>query len=177
MKNAIIGLIITLASLTYTSSVNADVVGDLQNCSLLNNDAQRLSCYDKLANRKSSTPNSANVAVESSQLPILKAPTIDGTSTPKSAVANKSEPVDKVQKASTKSLTDSFGQYEKSDIESISSRLIGKFSSWERGMKLRLENGQVWKVKSGKSGYKKMDNPMITITRGFFGSFNATVEG
>ncbi|MCF6193851.1 MAG: hypothetical protein L3J46_05920, partial [Kangiellaceae bacterium] len=76
------------------------------------------------------------------------------------------------------SVTDDFGRVEKeADIESIKSRLVGKFTSWEKGIILKLENGQKWKVVSASNGYKKMLNPMITISRGLFGSFNARVDG
>jgi len=76
-----------------------------------------------------------------------------------------------------KSAEETFGKSAEEDIESIQSKMIGEFSGWKKGMKLKLENGQIWKVTSNKSGYRKMTNPMVTISRGFFGSFNAKVEG
>ncbi len=73
--------------------------------------------------------------------------------------------------------SNSFGMESTNQDETVESFLIGEFKTWKKGMKLRLKNGQVWKVLDSRSGYRKMQDPAITISRGFFGSFDAKIEG
>lgn len=56
---------------------------------------------------------------------------------------------------------------------SIQSRLVGRFSSWEKGTMFTLENGQVWKSIGDDTGYYPgiPDNPDVIITKSFFGAY------
>ena len=183
MHKLLAGLIILWVSLGYSSQVLADLQSDILGCSALQNNADRLDCYDTAA--KYYKPG------ENSNLAALLLDKTTSISTPDAPLAAKaiSKPEQTKQKvmpasavvATAKpeqfSVLDAFGQSDKVGLQSIQSRLIGNFTSWQKGMKFTLENGQVWKVTSNRTGYKKMTNPAITITRGTFGSFDAKVEG
>jgi hypothetical protein len=40
--------------------------------------------------------------------------------------------------------------------EAVESRIAGRFDGWEPGMKIRLENGQVWQVSDGSRQAPRM---------------------
>ena len=179
MKNLTLTLVIASLSPLICNNAEASFQSDVTNCLTIKNSGDRLDCYDTVVKYFKLNP-SKSTAVKN---------TTTNTSAPKSVPVN---PIPSntpkltmgvpKQKAKPEkvSATDNFGQNEaetEDAVESIQSRIIGQFSSWEKGMILELENGQKWKVTSTGRGYKKMDNPKITISRGFFGSFNARVDG
>jgi hypothetical protein len=66
---------------------------------------------------------------------------------------------------------------DKSEVDEIRSRYVGEFTGWDGKTVFRLENGQVWQqVRSGRLAWRA-DSPMVTIKRGFFGSYRLSVEG
>ena len=75
---------------------------------------------------------------------------------------------------------DQFGlenRKQKEDIEQVVSRIDGEFRGWSGGTIFKLENGQVWKqIQSGRQGYRA-HRPVVTIKRGYLGSFLLQVEG
>ena len=80
--------------------------------------------------------------------------------------------------ADTQSATDSFGLDESgSGPKKIKSNYVGEFTGWDGDTIFRLENGQVWQqIESGRMAWRATD-PMITIKRGFMGSYMLSVEG
>ena len=155
----------------FNLSLNADPRTDLTRCSEISNSDDRLDCYDTVANyyKNTSKALSPDILPISSTNPEQKKPVVQ---------EKPSSSVDLTQdQGTTPSAEQRFGQLDRDGIESIESNLIGEFTKWEKGMLLKLENGQVWKVLSRKTGYKKMVNPKVTISKGFFGSYNAEVEG
>ncbi len=60
----------------------------------------------------------------------------------------------------------------------ITSNIIGEFKGFGAGTRLKLENGQVWRVESGElDGIKAMTNPKVTIRPGLIGGWRLQVEG
>ena len=76
-----------------------------------------------------------------------------------------------------KSKAKAFGLTNTKQIQAVESSIVGVFKGWIKGDKIHLKNGQIWKVKSQSTGYVKLNNPKIKISRGFLSSFNAKVEG
>lgn len=61
----------------------------------------------------------------------------------------------------------------------VHSRLDGPLREWKFGLRLTLQNGQVWKVVEDFSGYSTstIEYPAVTIEKSFFGSYWMAVEG
>ncbi len=158
----------------------ANLNQEMKQCRQIEAEADRLSCYDKLTLDKEQAKLDSPAALSPSQV------TSTTPSLPKQAPAkaqiqastnNNNQPATNQQAKSQTNDIDSFGQDASQGIQRIQSKMLGQFKRWEKGMLLKLENGQVWKVLTNRSGYKKMENPLITISKGVFGSFDARVEG
>jgi len=170
-------------------SVGASVKTDLSKCSDIKSATQRLDCYDTVAeyyaNDLHADPDK-HADSTSSPKALTTPPTVSAAMTPKQMVnaspTGKNLATPKLSEQAVVSEKNSaeaaFGQTDRDESrKSIQSTLIGEFKSWEKGLILKLENGQKWKVTQSNRGYKKMTNPKITISKGLFGSFNAKVEG
>lgn len=67
---------------------------------------------------------------------------------------------------------------EDEDTSTITSKLIGKFSGWDGQTVFKLENGMIWAQASKKKFYtKEIENPVVIIEHGMFGSWRLRVEG
>jgi len=178
MQKILAGTTILIVGLLSTDHANADLQKDIIDCYALQNDTDRLDCYDSVTKYYKIKPAQAAKTASPATVPTTKNEAITKTVplAQTEQLANTSPKVDSLSKITP--ATNSFGQTKsEQEIQSIQSRLIGKFTGWKKGMKIKLENGQVWKVTGRASGYKKMTNPMVTISRGIFSSFNAKVEG
>ncbi len=154
--------IISLSTVKAESSLNEE----LNRCSSMKRDLQRLACYDKLAGLASSSP--IETLSEKSKTSLPKKNT-------DSVVTNWHDKAGKLTPNSTQvsSTSSSFG-FSKKDNEpdSITSTIPGEFMGWKNGDKLKLANGQVWQIKDSSSTlYHKASNPKIIILKGLFGSF------
>lgn len=60
----------------------------------------------------------------------------------------------------------------------VTSHLVGEFRGWHGKTTFHLENGQVWQQVGGEtwSGVR-LENPGVTITPGFMGSWSLKVDG
>ena len=64
------------------------------------------------------------------------------------------------------------------EAKEIRSRVLGDFTGWTGKTVFRLENGQVWRqARTGRFVYRGEPNPVVTIRRGFMGSYRLSVEG
>ncbi len=171
-------LLLALALLGLLSQPSfADLSQDLMKCRSIQSQSARLACYDGL-NVNNAAQSSSEPAVTKTQ-PAPAAPTTN-LSTPALAQVPATPKVSKTAENAKPKLEqniDTFGEPSSHGIQSIQSKMVGQFKRWKKGMLLHLENGQVWKVLNNKSSYKKLDNPLITISKGVFGSFDAKVEG
>lgn len=161
-------ILIIIVALCFPHNVWAGFKSDLDRCINISDNNDRLDCYDTVVKYYKLRVVTPSPAPEKANAPEIAA------QTPTKPINSK--PVLTADTPRT-SAEDSFGQSDKTQIESIKTRITGEFTGWKKGMKLHLENGQVWKVVSRGAGYKKMNNPEITIKRGIFGSFDAKVEG
>ena len=64
------------------------------------------------------------------------------------------------------------------DKTTITSRLVGKFSGWDGQTTFKLENGMIWQQSDKDKFYiKEIENPVVTIEPGAFGTWKLSVEG
>jgi hypothetical protein len=148
MNNRFFSLFLTLILLGFSGQCFADLANEIKICSNTKNNKARLACFDTI---------SSNIAINDKAKPEL--------ATIKPAIKAQALP------------EETFGQPNENKLLSIKSKIVGEFKGWNNGVKLVLENGQIWKVVSRKSGNYNLLNPEIIIRRGFFGSFEASVEG
>jgi len=64
------------------------------------------------------------------------------------------------------------------DRTTITSRLVGKFRGWDGQNTFKLENGMVW-VQSDRDKFyiKEVENPVVVIEPGMFGTWRLHIEG
>lgn len=164
-------MIISAADLVAKDVSNEHLQISLSKCIEITAEDGRLLCYDNIAKSLSSAKE-AVAAVKSPDLNLNKKSNTQADTASKVKIGTS---IRQETKANTQ--VDDFGKKPETVSSSISSRLQGEFKSWKKGQKLKLENGQVWVVKRANSGYKKLQNPLITITEDFFGGFTAKIEG
>lgn len=211
-----------------TGHLHAQVVaGDFMKCAGIANDAQRLSCYDRMATElielgavpRDDTPVSATppaapsqrVATPPAAAPDTAGPAVTATrsepgevppqsvATPPAVApdtvgptvaaardqAGESPPAaqETSTAASASSSVDQFGAERtedvlKTELKEINSRLVGEFSGWSGDTVFRLENGQVWQqARDGRLVWRGVESPMVTIKRGFMGSYRLSIDG
>jgi len=62
--------------------------------------------------------------------------------------------------------------------ETFQSRIVGEFEGWDGNTRFELENGMVWRQsESDRFRIEPVNNPVVTITPGFGGSWRLSVEG
>jgi hypothetical protein len=60
----------------------------------------------------------------------------------------------------------------------ITSRIVGTFKGWDGQTTFKLENGMIWtQADKGKFYTKEVENPVVVIEPGMFGSWHLHVEG
>jgi hypothetical protein len=65
----------------------------------------------------------------------------------------------------------------KEDLVEIESSIVGDFKGWTPNEKVRLENGQVWQIADGSSGYIGSRTPKVKIRHGLLGAYFLEFEG
>jgi hypothetical protein len=67
---------------------------------------------------------------------------------------------------------------EEEDEGPINSNIMGLFSGWDGQTVFKLENGMIWAQADKDKFYTRdLQNPAVTIEKGFFGSWYMSVEG
>lgn len=61
--------------------------------------------------------------------------------------------------------------------EEMSSTALGEFRFWNKGQRIELENGQVWEITNDTNLFHRTTNPRVTIEKGMFSSFYLHLEG
>jgi hypothetical protein len=60
----------------------------------------------------------------------------------------------------------------------IDSTIVGKFDGWGPNARIKLANGQVWRVVDGSEAVlAPIDNPQVRVERNFFGTMFLKIEG
>ncbi len=60
----------------------------------------------------------------------------------------------------------------------IHARIKGSFRGWDNGTVFTLDNGQRWKVsEDSQLMMRSIDNPKVTLRKGFFGSWLLSLDG
>jgi hypothetical protein len=60
----------------------------------------------------------------------------------------------------------------------ITSRIAGTFTGWRGNTEFELENGMVWRqAENDTFAVRAMENPEVTISPGFLGTWRLSVEG
>lgn len=144
----------------------------LSDCVAVDNDADRLACYDRVtrASRGEPAPAAEPVVKDTVAAPAAAAPAVAATATPPTPPPPAPFADD----------TEDFGFESRktaTGTQHIETRYDGNFTGWSGKTLFRLENGQVWKqTQSGRVSYRA-ERPAITIKRAAFGSFRLHVEG
>lgn len=127
----------------------------LQRCPTIEDPAARLACYDAAMPPvfpRAHSPVGPNAA----------ATNLGAASTAVSPAIN-SKP-----RGSTFGLTQ---KRDAAEIQAIESTTIPGFRQWGPNERIRLENGQVWKVTDGSSGSLREVPAKVTIKKGMFGAY------
>jgi len=148
-------------------------------CARIASDGQRLLCYDRLATELIELGLNSRGGLPTAQ-PLPQASTAGatadaGSSSVQTPAADQPAP----EATAAASPVDKFGAERVEDdtnLKKIQSRFVGEFTGWDGKTVFELENGQVWQqAESGRFTYRAV-NPMITIKRGFLGSYILTVD-
>lgn len=134
-----------------TLGMNTATAETLQDCIDTADNSQRLACYDRIFGHT----KSSNSVVSDSYNSSNSTPTYGNPE-------------------------DTFGLERKvvaSSPENISSAITGKIKHWKPGVSLKLDNGQIWEIKSGRKIYYPITNPKVTIKKASLGSFLMNIEG
>lgn len=62
-------------------------------------------------------------------------------------------------------------------VDAISSSIAGHFDGWGPNQRIRLANGQVWRVIDGSNATLDLDNPAVTLKRSFSGAVFLNIAG
>jgi hypothetical protein len=61
--------------------------------------------------------------------------------------------------------------------DTVRSTVDGRLDGWSPGTRIRLANGQVWRVTEGDAVLPVLDNPQVEVTRGLLGAYFLQVAG
>ena len=62
-------------------------------------------------------------------------------------------------------------------LQEIRSHIPGLFDGWRAGDRIRLANGQVWRVVDDSRADYNLRDPQVTVRRGALGSYLLDIEG
>lgn len=148
----------------------------LDACAGLSDDALRLDCFDALARLSTrdepQAPEPPAAAAGTRTYPMEGAQSPPEPAAPKPEPPAAAEPPHRADPAL-------FGFENRSteNLDEIRSPYAGRFDGWSGRTVFTLENGQVWRqTENGKLSWSA-DRPMITISKGVFGSFRLSVDG
>ncbi|WMS90936.1 hypothetical protein [Pseudoalteromonas sp. HL-AS1] len=160
MKKQLLSLLVLLSAPTFAAQTEFNTQA-LQACSFIENDFNRLLCYDNTIAGKS-----------------LTKPTITKTLTP--PTANNVPQVVAAAPMQVKEKTDDFGlEHKESQIEKETEIKAMATSVKEAAygeLIISLDNGQQWR-QIGSDSMRLKENDSVVISRGVFNSFLLKVDG
>ena len=180
-------LIYTAILILAASSVLAEDLSEaLHRCRTLEDEAERLTCFDQAsqsieAESEAAVPASVEPAPAEPAAAATAAPAVAETPVAAPDLAPASAASDATTAVTSAAITeDEFGlerKREQEGIQKITSRHDGRFTGWDGDTLFPLENGQVWKqIESGRYSYKA-DRPVIEVKRGLLQSYYLKVRG
>lgn len=183
-KNIIVACLVGLlgAATTQAAESSNSAASAFIKCARIASDGQRLLCYDRLATELIELGLTSRGGLPAASAPA--ASPAEATASAPSATAATPAAQEAAQEAAPQttaaaSSVDKFGSERVEDdanLKKIQSRYVGEFTGWDGKTRFELENGQVWEqAESGRWSHRAM-NPMITIKRGFLGSYILTVD-
>jgi len=166
--------IVALGSIALAplSTVNAaeGLIPGLTKCAAMTRDLYRLACYDLLVSGKAPSSDIDLTSLDTNS-------TVVYTNKPTAVATPKSSSTFGLEQQIPPSSADYGKKTIPGDSDSLHSTIPGDFSGWKQGDKIKLANGQIWKVTGSKTLYHKATNPEVSITRGLFNSFRISIMG
>ena len=144
LSNTVAALVVLLPATVLT----ADLQDQLQACSLLSDGAERLACFDTLADE-----HARGASDSDNDRPLIR------EASEETGFGLRQRPA------------------EDSGPERITSRHVGEFRGWSGETVFHLENGQVWRQAQTGRMHWVADSPLITIRGTPIGTYWLTVEG
>ncbi len=75
-------------------------------------------------------------------------------------------------------LVQSFGREAQSEkLQTIETSIAGEFDGWVSNQRIRLANGQVWRIADGSDEMLSLTNPKVKLERGAMGAIYMDIEG
>lgn len=151
---------------TAASANNAELL----KCRQLEDGPARLACYNAI-------PASAAAPVAAApSLPVAPA----AASAP--AAARAAAPAyDTVAAPTRAQMEQMFGQeppmLKSVRLETIETTIPGQFDGWVPNQRIRLANGQIWRVVDGSDDIMEARDPKVTVKRGLLGAIFLDIDG
>jgi len=153
---------------TAASANNADLL----KCRQLENGPARLACYNAIP---AVADNSPAAAAASTTAAAAAAPV------PAPAAAAAAPRMYAMTAPTQAELEQMFGQeppmLKSLRLEKIETSIVGQFDGWVPGQRIRLANGQVWKVVDGTDDVMEARDPKVTVKRGLLGAIFLDIDG
>ena len=156
----------------------------IEECSKVQVSLIRLQCYDRLTQKpvvtKAAETNrkkfrlrrNKNQAKEDARKESVTDESSDVVSQKSSGTSSVKEMDESIEKFGSERIA----QVE-DEADQISTRILGEFKGWSGYTKFQLENGQIWQQSSEGLLIVRINNPIVTIKKSFFGTYNLNVEG
>jgi hypothetical protein len=75
-------------------------------------------------------------------------------------------------------LVQSFGREAQAEkLQAIESSIVGEFDGWVSNQRIRLANGQVWRIVDGSDEMLSLTNPKVKLERGAMGAIYMDIDG
>jgi hypothetical protein len=150
-----------LFTLMLVSTAASAQHAELLKCRQLEDGPLRLACYNAIP---------ANAAT-----PVAAAPD------PAPRAAAITPAYDTVAAPNRAQLEQMFGQepplLQSVRLHSFETSIAGQFDGWVPGQRIRLANGQIWKVVDGTDDIMDARDPKVTVKRGLLGAIFLDIDG
>jgi hypothetical protein len=157
----------SLLVLMLVSSAALADDGAMRRCRQLSDAPARLSCYDAIS---LGVPASASTATATAAPAATAAAPLSSAAPVAAAVSTRAR------------LEQDFGKEQMSSpdrIDRIETTVSGEFEGWVPNQRIRLANGQVWKISDDSSEeiFTVLKNPKVVIARGALGAIFMDIDG
>ena len=179
-----IKFLMAIAVLVLSSNAGAN---DLKTCAAISDAAERLFCYDQLANgisptiSKPAAPLPAAKTVTETTPQQIVPPTATPVATRATVSPSPTTPTPVTSTPEIKANEDTFGmelELARRGPDKIQSNYVGYFKGTKgTGTKFTLENGQVWEQITSGRLTKKGEGVTMIVERGALGSYRLSVKG